>query len=53
MSKKTLQRWNKRLNEIEWNLKDKSKIPTAIHYKINSRIEKEVINLKEKTGVGK
>ena len=25
VSKRTLQRWNKRLNETEWNLKDNSK----------------------------
>lgn len=33
ISKRTLQRWTKKLNETEWNLKDKSKRPTTIHYK--------------------
>lgn len=52
ISKRTLQRWNKKLNETEWDLKDKSKRPTTIHYKINSEIEKEVIKLREQTGWG-
>jgi transposase InsO family protein len=52
VSKRTLQRWCKKLNETEWNLKDKSTKPTIIHYKINSKIEKEVIKLREQTGWG-
>ncbi len=52
LSIRTLKRWSKRLNETEWDLKDKSKRPTIIHFKINSEIEKEVITLREKTGWG-
>ena len=51
-SKRTLQRWNKRLNETEWDLKDLSKLPKIIHYKITPEIEKEVVNLRIKTGFG-
>lgn len=51
-SKRTLQRWNKRLNRTEWDLKDKSKRPTTIHYKVNSGIEKKIIELRNKTGYG-
>ena len=32
---RTLKRWNKRLETNEWDLKDKSKRPKTIHYKIN------------------
>lgn len=50
-SKRTLQRWNKRLNG-SWDLTDKSKRPKTIHYKINSEIEKKIIDLRNKTGFG-
>ena len=33
---RTLQTWDERLRKTEWNLKDKSKRPKTIHYKINS-----------------
>lgn len=52
VSKRTLQRWNKKHKETEWNLKDKSKRPKIIHYKINSKIENKVIELRKKTGWG-
>jgi len=51
-SKRTLQRWNKRLNETDWNLCDKSTKPKKIHYKITPEIEKKVINIRKKTGFG-
>ena len=50
--KRTLQRWTKKLNETKWDLKDKSKKPKTIHYKINSDIENKIINLRNKTGYG-
>ena len=31
--KRTLQRWNKRLNQNDWDLCDKSKRPKTIHTK--------------------
>ena len=52
VSKRTLQRWTKLLNETEWDLKDKSRKPNKIYYKINSKIEKRVIELRNKTGWG-
>ena len=52
ISKRTLQRWTKRLNETEWDLKDKSKRPNTINYKLNTDIEKKIINLRNKTGFG-
>ena len=50
--KRTLQRWNKRLNFEEWDLQDKSKRPKVIHYKITSEQEEKIIAIKEKTGWG-
>ncbi|MDD5191700.1 MAG: DDE-type integrase/transposase/recombinase [Candidatus Nanoarchaeia archaeon] len=52
ISKRTLQRWNKRLNETEWDLRDKSKRPKIIHYKITQEIEKQVVLIKKQTGWG-
>jgi transposase/uncharacterized protein (DUF2384 family) len=52
VSKRTLQRWTKKLNETEWNLNDKPKRPTTIHYKITPEIEEKIINLRNKTGFG-
>lgn len=51
-SKRTLQRWNKRINSEEWDLTDKSRRPKTIHYKINSGIENKVISIRNKTGFG-
>ena len=52
VDKRTLQRWNKRLNETEWDLKDKSTRPKIIYRKITSEIESEVIRLRKETGFG-
>ena len=53
ITNRTLKRWISRLdNENEWDLKDKSRKPKTIHYKINSKIEKKVIELRNKTGYG-
>lgn len=49
---RTLKRWIKRLDNDEWDLLDKSRKPKTIHYKITSEIEKEVVNLRKKTGWG-
>ena len=49
---RTLRRWSKRLNETEWDLRDSSKRPKKIHYKITPEIEKKVISIREKTGWG-
>lgn len=47
---RTLKRWNKRLETNEWDLKDKSRRPKTIHYKINSDIERRIISIRNKTG---
>ena len=52
VSKRTLQRWTKKLNEDEWDLRDKSRKPTIIYYKINKEIEEKVISIRNKTGWG-
>jgi len=52
ISIRTLKRWVKKLDETDWNLKDKSRKPHTIHRKITSEIEHEVINLRKKTGWG-
>jgi len=49
---RTLRRWTSKLNKTEWDLKDKSTKPKNIHYKINDKIEKRVIELRNKTGYG-
>jgi len=33
------------INQSEWNLKDKSKRPKTIHYKITDEIERKIINV--------
>ena len=52
VTKRTLQRWNKRLNKTIWDLKDSSKRPKNIHTKITSEIEAEVVRLRKETGFG-
>lgn len=47
---RTLKRWNKRLETNEWDLKDESKRPKTIHYKVNPDIEKRIISIRNKTG---
>ena len=49
---RTLRRWTQKINQSEWNLKDKSKRPKTIHYKITDEIERKIINLRNKTGFG-
>jgi putative transposase len=52
VSKRTLQRWNKKLAQTEWDLKDKSTKPKIIHYKITPEIEKRILDIRNKTGFG-
>lgn len=49
---RTLRRWTNRLNKTEWDLRDKSKRPKTIHYKITPQIEERVILIRNKTGWG-
>lgn len=50
--KRTLQRWNYKLNKNNWDLCDKSKRPKTIHYKITPKTEEKIISIKKKTGWG-
>jgi len=53
LSIRTLKRWISRLDNCDnWDLKDESRKPNKIHYKINSEIEKKVIEIRNKTGWG-
>ena len=52
ITRRTLRRWTKKLNETEWDFKDKSRRPKIIHYKINEEIESKIISLRTKTGWG-
>jgi transposase InsO family protein len=52
VSKRTLQRWNKKLFETDWDLTDKSRKPKTIHRKINSEIEERVLEIRRKSGYG-
>ena len=49
---RTLRRWTNKLNKTEWNLKDNSKRPKTIHYKITPKIEEKIISIRNKTGWG-
>jgi len=50
---RTLKRWMNRLDNCEnWDLKDESRKPKVIHYKLNQDIESKIISLREKTGWG-
>lgn len=49
---RTLKRWSKKLDDGCWDLRDKSKRPHKIYYKIDLRTEQEVLALRNKTGWG-
>ena len=49
---RTLRRWTSKLNNSEWDLGDRSRKPTTIHYKITPEIENKVISIRNKTGWG-
>lgn len=52
VASRTLQRWSERLNKTEWDLQDISTRPKKINYKINSELEKQVVEIRNKTGFG-
>jgi len=52
VSTRTLKRWVKKLDEKDWNMKDESRRPKQIYYKITPNIELEVIRLRKETGWG-
>ena len=47
---RTLKRWQKRLNETEWDLNDTSQRPKKILYKFDKEVESSVIDLRKKIG---
>lgn len=47
VSKRTVQLWKKRHKEEDWDLKDKSRRPKTIHYKITPEIEWRVVRLRK------
>lgn len=49
---RTLKRWIKRLDKGDWDLRDSSRRPKIIHYKVNPDIESRVVSLRKKTGWG-
>lgn len=49
---RTLRRWTARLNQTEWDLRDSSKRPKTIHYKITQETKDKIISLKKQTGWG-
>lgn len=49
---RTLRRWTNKLNKTEWDLRDNSKRPKTIHYKITKEIEERIISIRKKTGFG-
>ena len=51
-SKRTLQRWSKKLNESDWDLRDESRRPKTTHPKIDTNVSAEVIRLRKETGWG-
>jgi transposase InsO family protein len=52
VSIRTLKRWEKKINSSEWDLKDKSRRPFKIYYKVTELQKQEIIALKKKTGFG-
>lgn len=50
VSRRTLQRWWKRFNRGDWNLRDISQRPHTIHYKYTVEDLEEVVDLRKKTG---
>ncbi len=50
---RTLKRWMSKLDNLEnWDIKDESRKPKQIHYKINQEIENKVLEIRNKTGWG-
>ena len=52
VSIRTLKRWEAKHKSEDWDLKDRSRRPKTIHYKVTKEQEKEVIDFRNKTGFG-
>ena len=49
---RTLQIWDKRFKETKWDLKDSSKRPKTIHYKVTSEMKKKIVFIGNQRGWG-
>lgn len=50
---RTLKRWMNRLDNCDdWDLRDESRKPKIIHYKITPEIEERIIEIRNRTGFG-
>lgn len=49
---RTLRRWTNRLENSKWDLRDTSKRPNRIHYKITPELEEQIIQIKKQTSWG-
>lgn len=47
---RTLQRWERRLNEDTWDFLDKSRRPKTIHKKLTRETEQKILDIRNKTG---
>ena len=52
VSIRTLKRWQQRLECQDWDLKDNSRRPKIIHYKVKSDQKEEILSLRKLTGWG-
>jgi transposase len=52
VTRRTLRRWTKCLNETEWDLRDKSRRPKTIYKKITPEIENKILKLRSNLGWG-
>lgn len=52
VTNRTLKRWNKKLSETEWDLRDESRKPKTIHRKITSETEQKIVSIRTKTSWG-
>ena len=50
ITRRTLRRWTKRLEESNWDLRDSSRKPKTIHRRVTPEIENKIISLRNKTG---
>lgn len=49
---RTLQRWSRKLEKEEWDLKDYSTKPKTIHHKITPELENKIVKIRKETGWG-
>lgn len=52
VSIRTLKRWQQRLETGDWNLKDDSRKPKTVYFKVNKKHKEEIFSLRKITGWG-